>query len=50
MAGSADKAEMFAGVERMRGLFATLIGADPDEVAITKNVSEGLNIIAAGID
>ena len=26
--------------------FASLIGAEPDEIAITKNVSEGINIIA----
>ena len=27
-----------------------LIGAESDEVAYTKNVSEGLNIIAAALD
>ena len=41
-----DKAEMFRVVESARSRFATLIGADPDEIAITKNVSEGINIIA----
>jgi selenocysteine lyase/cysteine desulfurase len=41
-----DKAEMFKVLESARSRFAALIGADPDEVAITKNVSEGLNIIA----
>jgi selenocysteine lyase/cysteine desulfurase len=41
-----DKAEMFKVVESARSRFASLIGADPDEIAITKNVSEGLNIIA----
>lgn len=41
-----DKPEMFRVVESGRSRFATLIGADADEIAITKNVSEGLNIIA----
>jgi cysteine desulfurase / selenocysteine lyase len=41
-----DKAAMFRVVESARSRFATLIGAKPDEIAITKNVSEGLNIIA----
>lgn len=41
-----DKAEMFKVVESARSQFALLIGAEPDEIAITKNVSEGLNIIA----
>jgi cysteine desulfurase/selenocysteine lyase len=37
-------------LEETRARFARLIGAEPDEVAFTKNVSEGLNIIAAGLD
>lgn len=41
-----DKAEMFKVVESARAKFARLIGAEADEIAITKNVSEGLNIIA----
>ena len=41
-----DKAEMFKVVESARTRFASLIGAEPDEIAITKNVSEGINIIA----
>lgn len=41
-----DKPEMFKSVETARSRFAALIGADPDEIAITKNVSEGINIIA----
>ena len=41
-----DKPEMFRVVESARAQFAALIGAEPDEIAITKNVSEGLNIIA----
>jgi selenocysteine lyase/cysteine desulfurase len=41
-----DKAAMFAVIESARSRFAALIGAEPDEIAITKNVSEGLNIVA----
>jgi cysteine desulfurase/selenocysteine lyase len=37
-------------VERCREQLAALIGADPDEVAITKNVSEGLNLFASSLD
>ena len=44
--GRADKASMFAAVEEVRGRFADLINAEADEIAISKNVSEGLNIIA----
>lgn len=48
--GRADKARYFELVETARDLFAQLIGSAPAEVAITKNVSEGLNIIATAID
>jgi cysteine desulfurase/selenocysteine lyase len=48
--GATDKEQFFALVERARGRFAQLIGCDADEVAYTKNISEGLNIIAAGTD
>ena len=41
-----DKAAMFATVTSARSRFAQLIGAAPHEIAITKNVSEGINIIA----
>jgi cysteine desulfurase/selenocysteine lyase len=41
-----DKPEMFKVVESARSRFAALIGAETDEIAITKNVSEGINIIA----
>lgn len=42
-----DKAAMFARVESARARFAAMIRAAPDEVAITKNISEGLNIVGA---
>jgi len=44
-----DKDDMRAVVERTRRLFAALIGADAHEVAITKNVSEGLNLFGASL-
>lgn len=49
MQGTADKPAMFATVERVRGLYARLINARPDEIAFTKNVSEGINIVAAAL-
>lgn len=48
--GATDKEHFFALVERARARFAQLIGADADEIAYTKNISEGLNIVAAGVD
>src|SRR6185312_5304436 len=48
--GTADKSAMFATVERARERFAKLINALPAEIAITKNVSEGLNIIGGALD
>ena len=50
MNGATDKEQFFALVERARGRFAQLIGADADEIAYTKNISEGLNIVARAID
>jgi cysteine desulfurase/selenocysteine lyase len=40
------KDQYFELVERTRSHFATLINAHPDEVALTKNISEGLNMVA----
>ncbi|MEC7649909.1 MAG: aminotransferase class V-fold PLP-dependent enzyme, partial [Pseudomonadota bacterium] len=48
--GSGDKDEMFETVERVRDGFAQMINAQTDEIAITKNVSEGLNAIIAALD
>ena len=45
-----DKAAMFATVESLRQRFARFVGAAADEVAYTKNVSEGLNAIIAAFD
>ena len=48
--GQVDKSALFAAVEDTRVEFARLIASHADEVAFTKNVSEGLNIIAAALD
>ncbi len=45
-----DKDLMFQRTEQVRGQFAQLINASSDEIAYTKNVSEGLNMIATGFD
>jgi cysteine desulfurase / selenocysteine lyase len=49
MNGTTDKAHFFEMVERARGRFAKLINAQADEVAFTKNVSEGLNMVATAL-
>lgn len=48
--GDNDESEMLQLVERTRERFARFIGAGADEIAVTKNASEGLNIIANAID
>lgn len=50
MGGDLEKSEMFATVERGRAAFADMIGADPLEIAYTKNVSEGINLIATSME
>lgn len=47
--GRTDKAGLFEMANDVRASFAALINADADEIAFTKNVSEGLNIIATGM-
>ena len=47
--GRGDKTEMVATVNRARSSFASLIGATSDEAAITKNVSDGLNLFGASL-
>lgn len=39
-----------ARCEEVRAAFARLIGAQPDEIAFVKNTSEGLSLVAAGLD
>lgn len=50
MAGRADKAAMFAATERVRAKFARLIHAEPDEVALVKNMSDGVCTLAAAFE
>ncbi|MDX1494269.1 MAG: aminotransferase class V-fold PLP-dependent enzyme [Longimicrobiales bacterium] len=49
VAGTADKDRLREGVDETRAALARIIGAAPNEVAITKNVSEGLNLFAASL-
>ncbi len=43
--------EKYAGMrERMRGKIASLLRVSPDEIAITRNTSEGSNTIVQGLD
>ncbi len=44
-----DKAAMFNTLEAARLGFARLVHCHPDEIAITKNISEGLNIVATSL-
>ncbi|WP_018240883.1 aminotransferase class V-fold PLP-dependent enzyme [Ensifer sp. BR816] len=48
--GENDELPQLKDVEKTRARFAKFVGADRDEVAITKNASEGINIIANAID
>jgi selenocysteine lyase/cysteine desulfurase len=47
--GAVPKGEWLALVDNVRAQAATLIGARPEELAFTKNASEGLNIVGAGL-
>lgn len=48
--GSVPKAEWLALAEAVRSKAARLIGARADDIALTKNTAEGLNIVAAGLE
>ena len=50
MEGGPDKEELLAVVERGRERFARWIGAAPDEVAWTRNVTDGLNLFLGSLD
>ena len=50
MLNGGDKQAMFDQVERVRSQIANLINAQANEIAYTKNVSEGLNAIVAAYD
>lgn len=47
--GDFDKDTAGATIEQVRAKFAALIRAEPDEVAIVKNVSEGVNAVVASL-
>jgi cysteine desulfurase/selenocysteine lyase len=47
--GTGEKTAYQESVERTRTLLAGLLGAEADEVAITKNVSEALNVFASSL-
>jgi cysteine desulfurase / selenocysteine lyase len=47
--GAGDKSAMFDTLERCRARFAALISATPDEIAIIKNISDGLCIIGLAL-
>jgi selenocysteine lyase/cysteine desulfurase len=48
--GTVDKTALFVQVEKTRGLFATLIGSAPEDVAYTRNVTDGIATFAASLD
>jgi selenocysteine lyase/cysteine desulfurase len=48
--GTENYADWMTQVESVRASFARLIHADTDEVAFVKNTSEGISIIANGLD
>src|SRR5215468_3263790 len=47
--GRLNKSEMFAAVETTRALYARLIGADADEIAYTRNVTDCISTFAASL-
>ena len=48
--GGPDKEGLLATVERGRARFARWIGAEPDEVSWTRNVTDGLNLFLGSLD
>jgi selenocysteine lyase/cysteine desulfurase len=50
MVTSAAQRRWEARSEAIRAAFARLVGAQPDEIAFVKNTSEGLSLVAAGLD
>jgi cysteine desulfurase / selenocysteine lyase len=47
MYGNLDKAKAFALIEETRENFAAMINASPNEISLTKNVSDGISAFAA---
>src|SRR6202035_6106115 len=48
--GTIDKAALFQQVEKTRALFASLIGAAPESIAYTRNVTDGIATFATSLD
>ncbi|MEE1551648.1 MAG: aminotransferase class V-fold PLP-dependent enzyme, partial [Nitrospinaceae bacterium] len=48
--GTKNYKDWMIEVERARGQFARLVNADVEEVAFVKNTSEGISIVANGLD
>ena len=49
LSGEWDKQALFDTVESARQRFATMVNSSPDEIALTKNASDALNMIAAAL-
>ena len=49
MMNGGNKDRFFALIEAARDRFAQLVNAEPAEITYTKNISEGLNMVATGI-
>jgi L-cysteine/cystine lyase len=47
--GMATWQRLFANMAEARGRFAALLGCSPDEIALTHNTTEGMNIALAGM-
>lgn len=45
-----DWAELEAGLARCRDSIARMVNADPDEIAFSRNTTEGINWVANGLD
>lgn len=48
--GVIDKPALFATIEHARGLFARLVGGTADEIAYTRNVTDGIATFAASLN
>ncbi len=44
-----DETTMLDAIERVRSKFATMLGADADEIAMVKSVSEGINLVVTSL-
>src|SRR5258708_2817608 len=49
MMDGGDKAGMLSTVELARQRLASLVNADPSEIAMVKNVSDGINAVASSL-